>query len=248
MPRGGTNFIPRPDADAAAWAENFYWAMSDWWTEQGLDPAELKTVKDAIFTYVDLYTAHIAAQSAAEGARQAKDAQRRLMESLVRAKAAFVQSYPATTDAARALMGITVREPATRKTPSPTPTTRPSVSVEIPARLTHTLRLADSGAAPGTGGGRGGKPPGVTGAEVWVKLVEPNGQIANRPMAKSEHASRELGDPATFSFLALTTRPTLRTEFKSIDGGKTAVYMLRWVNTRGEKGPWSEICSATVAA
>ena len=31
------------------------------------------------------------------------------------------------------------------------------------------------------------------------------------------------------------------------DGG-AAVYMLRWVNTRGEKGPWSEICSATVAA
>ncbi len=27
-----------------------------------------------------------------------------------------------------------------------------------------------------------------------------------------------------------------------------AVYMLRWVNTRGEKGPWSDICSATVTA
>jgi len=30
-------------------------------------------------------------------------------------------------------------------------------------------------------------------------------------------------------------------------GGKTAVYMLRWVNTRGEKGPWSEVAAATVA-
>ena len=57
-----------------------------------------------------------------------------------------------------------------------------------------------------------------------------------------------LGDPETFSFLTLTTRPSLRTEFKPQDGGKTAVYMLRWVSTRGEKGPWSEIATATVAA
>jgi len=26
------------------------------------------------------------------------------------------------------------------------------------------------------------------------------------------------------------------------------VYMARWINTRGEKGPWSEIATATVAA
>ena len=43
-------------------------------------------------------------------------------------------------------------------------------------------------------------------------------------------------------------RPTPRTNFRVADGGKTAGYMLRWVNTRGEKGPWSEITTATVAA
>ncbi len=78
------------------------------------------------------------------------------------------------------------------------------------------------------------RPKGVLGAEVWVKLVD-----AGQPAPT---------DPAVLSFLTLTTRPTVRTEFKAMDGGKTAVYMLRWVNTRGEKGPWSEICSATVAA
>jgi len=35
---------------------------------------------------------------------------------------------------------------------------------------------------------------------------------------------------------------------KAGDGGKTAVSMLRWINTRGEKGPCSEILTATVAA
>ena len=37
-------------------------------------------------------------------------------------------------------------------------------------------------------------------------------------------------------------------KFNAGDGGKTAVYRPRWVNTRGEKGPWSEIATATVAA
>ncbi|MBK8913284.1 MAG: hypothetical protein IPM64_01560 [Phycisphaerales bacterium] len=44
------------------------------------------------------------------------------------------------------------------------------------------------------------------------------------------------------------TRPSFRAEFKAGEGGKTAVSMARWVNTRGEKGPWSEIATATVAA
>lgn len=54
-------------------------------------------------------------------------------------------------------------------------------------------------------------------------------------------------DPTALTFLAMTTGPTLRTDFRAADGGKTAVYMLRWVNTRGEKGPWSEITTARVA-
>ena len=37
-------------------------------------------------------------------------------------------------------------------------------------------------------------------------------------------------------------------EFTGPDGGKTAHYMVRWLSTRGEAGPWSETASATVGA
>jgi len=46
----------------------------------------------------------------------------------------------------------------------------------------------------------------------------------------------------------MATKPSILADFRSGDGGKTAVYMTRWVNTQGEKGPWSEITTATVAA
>ena len=58
-------------------------------------------------------------------------------------------------------------------------------------------------------------------------------------------------NPAALVFLTTTKRPTFRAEFKPGEGGKkmgAAVYMARWINTRGEKGLWLEIATATVAA
>ena len=50
-------------------------------------------------------------------------------------------------------------------------------------------------------------------------------------------------DPARLTLPTMTTKPSFRAEFSEGEGGKTAVYMARWVNTRGEKGRWSEITS-----
>jgi uncharacterized protein YhfF len=45
----------------------------------------------------------------------------------------------------------------------------------------------------------------------------------------------------------MTAKPSFRAEFIAGEGCRNAVYMARWVNTRGETGPWSEITTATVA-
>jgi hypothetical protein len=64
----------------------------------------------------------------------------------------------------------------------------------------------------------------------------------------ASHAAAAAGDPANFTFLTMTTKPSFRATFKPAEGGKTAIYMARWVNTRGEEGPGSELEMATVAA
>ena len=74
----------------------------------------------------------------------------------------------------------------------------------------------------------------MLGAAVWVKLVD-----VDEPAPT---------DPSALAFLTMAIKPSIRTDFRSGDGGKAAVYMTRWVNTQGEKGPWSEIATATVAA
>ncbi len=74
----------------------------------------------------------------------------------------------------------------------------------------------------------------MQGAEVWLALADPN------------TPAPPLGD--SYKFLSLSSRGNLQADFSSADAGKTAYYALRWVSTRGEKGPWSEVAAATVAA
>lgn len=227
MARSGEHYMPRPDGDFSAWANAYYEAVKKWWEANGLDPTDLKPLETALAEWVKDYPAHVKAQAAAEGARQAKDRARGGLEKQVRPITNFIQTYFKTTDADRATMGITVRD--TSSTPAPAPTSRPLALVDGGARLTHHLRLVDESTPT-----RRARPAGVLGAEVWVKLVD-----ADTPTPT---------DPSVLSFLTMTTRPSFRAEFKAGDGGKTAVYMTRWVNTRGEKGPWSEVAAATVAA
>ena len=241
MARSGEHYMPRPDGNFTAWAGQFVGAVTEFYEDQGLDHELLKPLQDALEVWNTDYAAHVAAQQQAQGARRAKDAARAALEAQVRPVANFVQSWRGTTDADRAALGITVR-PA-KGTPAPTPVTRPLALVESGQRLLHQLRLVDE-ATPT----RRARPRGVLGAEVWVKLVDP--PTADAPAGATPGAS--VGDPArdpsSFTFLTMTTRPSFRAEFKADQGGKTAAYMARWVNTRGEKGPWSEVTTATVAA
>ena len=75
------------------------------------------------------------------------------------------------------------------------------------------------------------KPAGVRGAEIYCAI-----------------ATTAPADPAAYRFLALDTATPYLIEHAPADGGKTAHYLLRWVNTRGEAGPWSETVSATIGA
>jgi phage major head subunit gpT-like protein len=72
------------------------------------------------------------------------------------------------------------------------------------------------------------------GCEIWVK-VSAVGEAA--PSSADE-----------LSFLSLDTASPYVAEYDGANGGKTAHYMLRWVKTSGEKGPWSETISATITA
>jgi hypothetical protein len=228
------DYIPRPDGDFSAWANHYAEAVHKFWQANGLDDSDLKPLDDALAEWNKDYPAHVAAQAKAEAAAAAKKGARYTggggvpgLEPEARRIAAFIQTYPKTTDADRATTGIRVRPPT--RAASTAPTTAPLARIESGNRLTHTLRFTDESTPT-----RRAKPKGVQGAEVWLAIGD-----ANTP-------APPLGD--SYKFLSLSSRGNLNAAFTAADAGKTAYYALRWVNTRGEKGPWSEVTTATVAA
>lgn len=234
MPRGGTNYIPRPDGDFSGFSNHYYVAVKEWWYKQGLDTKDLLPLNDALVLWNKVYADHVAARAAAEGARAAKEEARAALEQLIRPTTNFVQAYTKTTDADRAAIGIAVRD--TPRRAAPPPITAPLVRIDSGQRLKHRLRFTDA-AAPTSRG----KPKGTMGAEVWLALTNPHEPAPplNPPLP---------GEAGPYKFLSVNSRGDLQTDFPSSEAGKTAYYALRWVSTRGEKGPWSEVCSATVAA
>lgn len=226
--------IPRADAEFAAYANHYYEAVKKWWEAQGLDPTDLKPLETAVAEWNKDYPAHVAAQNAAEAARQNKDAAKRALEAAIRPVTAFVQSYPKTTDADRATIGISVKD--TGGTPTPPPTSRPLLLVDAGDRLTHRLRILDDADDHGSESRatRKRRPRGTLGAEVYLALVEP---LAPPP-----------ADFDRYRFVRTVTRGAADVTFEAGQGGQRAAYLVRWVSATGEPGPWSDPHVATVAA
>ncbi len=127
----------------------------------------------------------------------------------------------ALTDVDRATLNIAKRNP---RTPAPTPTSHPVLTVDTSQRLQHTGFLVDS-VMPGKA-----KPKGVKGAEIWSFI---GGTSAP-------------ADMKLYRMVALCTSSHCVIPFDVADAGKPVWYITRWRNARGEFGPWSVVVMATV--
>lgn len=216
------DYIPTNDADFNVWQQNYTTTANANLAALGLVASDMTPITAAATVWASSYTSHVAAQASAVSAREAKDAARKTLETALRSLTARLQASPSVTDARRASLKIPVR--AKGKTPAGVPTTRPTATVDTSKRLQHVINFMDE-----SGAGKRAKPPGVIGAEIWTK-------IGDAPPA----------DATECQFLALDTATPYLVQFSGAQAGKKAYYLLRWVNTRGDQGPWSETFSATI--
>ena len=118
---------------------------------------------------------------------------------------------------------LNLPEASTSRTPAPVPTTKPIAQVDTSQRLQHTVSFTNAD-------GSVAKPTGVHGCQIWMKVGG-----ATAPT-----------DPSELSFVATDTATPYIVTFAGADAGKPVYYWLRWENTRGEVGPWSDAVMATV--
>ena len=222
------DYIPGSDTEFQAWAGNFITYANAHVAELGIDAADIIPIAAAMSDFIAKLADNVTAQQAAQAARQAKDDARDTLESAIRQLVRQLQASEDVDDEERAALGITVPD-RIRTSSSGELTTRPIGMVDTSQRLRHEIRFVDE-ATPTSRA----KPAGVMGCEIWVK-VAPTGDPA--PVSPDE-----------LSFVAMDTASPYIVEYDGADGGKTAHYMLRWVKSSGEKGPWSETVSATITA
>ena len=221
-----TDYIPAPDTDFNNWQSNFVTYANANLAALGLVAGDMTPVTTAQSAWSSNYAEHLTAVTAALSARQVKDTSRAAYEAAIRPLVRRLQASPAVDDGERQSLGITVRD--TTGTPSTPPTSRPLVKVEC-MRLRHVIEFMDENTPT-----RKAKPAGVNGAEIWVKLLA----VGQPPPT----------NPDDLTFVALDTKTPYTLDFDGADGGKNAHYMLRWMSTRGEPGPWSDTVSVTVGA
>ena len=170
----------------------------------------------------DAFADLVAKKAAALAATAAKTDAKNTLTELVRTAIQIIQNNPAVSDEERPLMGLPI--PDRTHTRVPVPTTKPVVQIETREHLQHVLHWRDE-ATPTSKA----KPKGVRGAQVRV-------HIGPNPPADLEQ----------FTWVALDSKTPYLQAYDAADAGKPAYVALRWENTRGETGPWSDVVSTTV--
>jgi hypothetical protein len=133
-----------------------------------------------------------------------------------------LKDNPAVTDDDLNHMGLPTR--SSGRHPAPVATEAPDADVETSTIAHLTIHFFEKGS-----NHKKGKPAGQHGAEIrWAMLDTP-------PARWDELVHSEIDTNSPFTL-----------QFENDQRGKTVYYALRWENTRGEKGPWSEIQSAII--
>ena len=218
------NYIPSPDGDFDTWQTNFYAYANAHLAELGLVAADVSALTAARTAWNAGLANHAATHAAARAARQTKDDARSTYQQIIRGLVRRIQASPSVDDGKRCALGIPVRDKVRTQTAASAAATRPVAVVDTSERLRHTIRFFDELTPQSRA-----KPDGVMGCEIWVKVGDPV------PV-----------DPGELQFLTLDTASPHLVEYDGKSAGQKAHYMLRWITTRGDKGPWSETTSATI--
>ena len=216
------DYIPKSDAELASFLDNFATKVASDKGKFSFSDAEVTELTTA---NTDYQTA-LAELAEAEDNYNAKlEAKRQAEERAVaatRARAQQIQANPTIADEERAGLRLPVRDK--QPTRVNVPQSFPIVVIDNSKRLRQTLSYFDNNTPTSRA-----RPAGIAGAEVsrYIGQTPPSG-------------------PEQFQRLDESRRSPYTVEYTGADAGKTAYYMLRWVNSRGEKGPWSETVSATI--
>lgn len=217
------DYIPKNDADFNVWQGNLVAILTPNITIWGIDIDDFTLVKSKQTTWEAAFAKASNKQNRTSADVLDKDnACDDYKKSIRGFSGQWLANNSKVTDSDRVRMGLNVRTGT--RTPSPVPTSSPVGVIDFSVRLQHTISFYDEASAHSNA-----KPIGEHGCEIYMKVD------GDAPKDASE-----------LTYVATDTASPYVLKFYGSNAGKTVYYWLRWVNTRGEAGPWSTTVSAMV--
>ena len=214
------DFIPRPDLLFLEWIKILITYVTARTSNWGIPTSQVNELQSLLNTFQYALTQSENPATHTPVTVMAKNKAREALESKLRLfLKAYVTYNLAVTDVDREAIRLPIHK--TTHDPSPIATTWPFVQL-IVARERHLqfdFRGTEASKA---------KPEGQHGMELA-------GHIGEKPDNQYE-----------MNLSYFDTNSPLTIEFREEDRSKTFWYTVRWENTRGEKGPWSDISSAII--
>jgi len=215
-------YIPRKDIAFDLFQSNLITLVAPNIDTWGILASDFTELKNAQAVWTDAFGKAVNKQNRTSADVQAKaDARVMYEKELRRFVGQWLAKNAKVPDSERERMGLTVRTNA--HTLMPTPTTSPIGWIDFSLYYQHTVHFKDE-ASP-----RRAKPKGVHGCEIWMKLEADDSQ----------------SNP-DYTYVATSTCSPYLNKFDESYAGKKVSYRFRWVNTRGEFGPWSVAISGMV--
>lgn len=214
------DYIPRSEAELITFAKNFQSKTAGAPDEFNLTAAANTELDGLVTAFETDYNDNLTQQIAARASREKKDTSKKELVAAIRKQAQTAQKSGITNEQ-RALLGLTVIDKI--KTSVGAPETVPTAQIDTSQILRHEITFYDNESE------SKGKPEGVRGAQIWVKIG-------------GESSVNE----DDYKYLATDTASPYVVVHKAEDVGKQAYYLLRWENPKGETGAWSNVFSATI--
>ena len=217
------DYLPKKDQAFLVWALNFTTVLVSMLVRLGFPESVFQELMALRNTFSEKLTTAEAPATRTKAAVQAKNNARKAFEKRLRQVIKEYLTYNhALTDEDRDNLGLPIYK--TTRTKAPVATTYPDFVIDSGTIRRLIIHFFDQGSVKSKA-----KPAGQHGSEIrWAILDTPPVDVADLI-----HSSFDTRTPFTL-------------EFEGHERGKTVYFCLCWENTRGEKGPWSEIQSAII--
>ena len=214
-------YIPAKNSEFDSWTDNFNTLISASPTAYGLVTLQATNLDNATDAWHDAYVVAASPGSRTPVSIAERDTLRVTLQLMIQDLANQIQAWPGINPTLITMLGLTVR--TTTRTPVPTPTDVPLVSVNRLLPLQIELRVKTDGLDTNR------FPPGVVGANVWCKI----GTVAPISIAEC-------------TFVGRATKRFFSQFFDLADAGKNCYYILQFVTRTDLVGPQSTMISSTI--